>query len=79
MNRTNLVEDLTLLPLPPWWANPWLMALAFVALVGLGILGWWLARRPRAVPPPSIAPPPDRKSTRLNSSHEWISRMPSSA
>ena len=22
---------------------------------------------------------PDRKSTRLNSSHEWISRMPSSA
>ena len=25
------------------------------------------------------APPADRKSTRLNSSHEWISRMPSSA
>ena len=24
-------------------------------------------------------PDPDRKSTRLNSSHEWISRMPSSA
>ena len=23
--------------------------------------------------------PADRKSTRLNSSHEWISRMPSSA
>ena len=23
--------------------------------------------------------PTDRKSTRLNSSHEWISRMPSSA
>ena len=23
--------------------------------------------------------PEDRKSTRLNSSHEWISRMPSSA
>ena len=23
--------------------------------------------------------PSDRKSTRLNSSHEWISRMPSSA
>ena len=23
--------------------------------------------------------PKDRKSTRLNSSHEWISRMPSSA
>ena len=27
----------------------------------------------------SIAPAEDRKSTRLNSSHEWISRMPSSA
>ena len=26
---------------------------------------------------PDIAP--DRKSTRLNSSHEWISRMPASA
>ena len=26
--------------------------------------------------PPLVA---DRKSTRLNSSHEWISRMPSSA
>ena len=25
------------------------------------------------------APDVDRKSTRLNSSHEWISRMPSSA
>ena len=33
-------------------------------------------------PSPSTAAPatkPDRKSTRLNSSHEWISRMPSSA
>ena len=26
-----------------------------------------------------LASAPDRKSTRLNSSHEWISRMPSSA
>ena len=26
-----------------------------------------------------IGDPSDRKSTRLNSSHEWISRMPSSA
>ena len=28
---------------------------------------------------PRMAETPDRKSTRLNSSHEWISRMPSSA
>ena len=37
------------------------------AVAGWGILA---ATRPGA---------PDRKSTRLNSSHEWISRMPSSA
>ena len=27
----------------------------------------------------TVLPALDRKSTRLNSSHEWISRMPSSA
>ena len=27
----------------------------------------------------AVGDPSDRKSTRLNSSHEWISRMPSSA
>src|ERR1044071_9052815 len=33
-----------------------------------------------SLPPPDVHPPvTDRKSTRLNSSHEWISRMPSSA
>ena len=30
-------------------------------------------------PPADVARLSDRKSTRLNSSHEWISRMPSSA
>ena len=29
--------------------------------------------------PPVVSSESDRKSTRLNSSHEWISRMPSSA
>ena len=29
--------------------------------------------------PLAVSITPDRKSTRLNSSHEWISRMPSSA
>ena len=35
----------------------------------------------RAVPEVNdgLKPVQDRKSTRLNSSHEWISRMPSSA
>ena len=32
-----------------------------------------------ALAPRTPEEPPDRKSTRLNSSHEWISRMPSSA
>ena len=34
-------------------------------------LGWTTVR--------TVAVGLDRKSTRLNSSHEWISRMPSSA
>ena len=33
----------------------------------------------RVLPLTLIRKPIDRKSTRLNSSHEWISRMPSSA
>ena len=33
----------------------------------------------RALPHDICRAPADRKSTRLNSSHEWISRMPSSA
>ena len=32
-----------------------------------------------SVAAPALPEPVDRKSTRLNSSHEWISRMPSSA
>ena len=40
--------------------------------IGRGLLEASLAAEPTAVSP-------DRKSTRLNSSHEWISRMPSSA
>ena len=31
------------------------------------------------IPPGNVTPPQDRKSTRLNSSHEFVSRMPSSA
>ena len=61
---------------------------------GCGFLGARLARTllqagelalagaaPRAITRITLADrvAPDRKSTRLNSSHEWISRMPSSA
>ena len=42
----------------------------------LSQIGWG----PKAPPQPTVAPgQPDRKSTRLNSSHTDISRMPSSA
>ena len=40
--------------------------------------GWWRRQR-RPVPTSSSRPTPDRKSTRLNSSHRCTSRMPSSA
>ena len=43
---------------------------------GLGIGDWGLGIGPN---PQSPIPNPDRKSTRLNSSHEIPSRMPSSA
>ena len=43
---------------------------------GLGIGDWGLGTGDWAQSP---IPNPDRKSTRLNSSHEFVSRMPSSA
>ena len=43
--------------------SPYLSFVAFIVAVGLAL----------------VCERQDRKSTRLNSSHEWISRMPSSA
>jgi len=60
--RTNIIEDLTLVPLPPWWQSP--RAVAGFVLLGavLVLFGWlvrrWLATRPPAAQPPS--PIPDR-------------------
>ncbi len=56
MNRTNVIEDLNLLPLPPWWVNPWFIVACiagFAALVGLGI---WAARRRPAKPTAPVTP-----------------------
>ena len=51
-------------------------------LTGAGAVATSLALVFAGSTPANAAPVPtgkDRKSTRLNSSHEWISRMPSSA
>jgi len=57
VNQTNLIDDLTLVPLPVWWENPWVVALGLVALGGLiwALIRWW--RRPRSVPVPSYGGP----------------------
>ena len=44
-----------------------------------GLKGMLSVERFKARLKKGVVFPPDRKSTRLNSSHEWISRMPSSA
>lgn len=78
MNRTNVIEDLNLLPLPPWWQEPRFLALAVLllaALVGLGI--WAARRRPRSrmAPPPEPLPPvPPEEFLRLL--HELRQRHP---
>lgn len=81
MNRTNLVEDLTLLPLPPWWLNPWFIAAVVLSIAALTGLAVWLARRlrqPRVPPPPAPEPPPSPDAF-LRRLAELRSRQPSLA
>ena len=62
MIRTNLIEDLTLIPLPAWWQSPWAMGGFVLLAVALAGLFWglrrWLASRP--VPEAARPPEPDR-------------------
>ncbi len=62
MNRTNVIEDLTLLPLPPWWLNPWVIA-GTILLVAASVTALFLLIRliPRRLPVPVVpmGPPPD--------------------
>jgi hypothetical protein len=62
MNRTNLVEDLTLLTVPPWWQSPWALVAFLALLLALGLLVRWLVGRFRHIGPGTpLAPPvPDR-------------------
>ncbi|MBL9174938.1 MAG: DUF4381 family protein [Verrucomicrobiales bacterium] len=62
MIRTNLIEDLTLIPLQPWWQTPrgivsLLGGLLAVSVVAWLVFRWWSRRVP---PSPAPAPEPDR-------------------
>ncbi len=70
MNRTNVIEDLSLLPLPPWWLSPWFIAAAILAFAAVAGIAFALARalRKRVVPVaavPSGPPPHDAFLRRL--------------
>lgn len=56
MKPDRLIEDLTLVPLPQWWENPWLLlAIPVVSgVVAYRLRRWWLGRRPPT--PVSAAP-----------------------
>ena len=57
------------------WRTNALVGVVVACLVVGAISSWPLLMEPSL----QVGGPSDRKSTRLNSSHEWISRMPSSA
>ena len=57
MNRTNIIDDLTLIPAPPWWTNPWVMT---ALVLGAVLIGWAFYRLLTRIPAPpttSKAPP----------------------
>jgi len=57
MKPERLIEDLSLVPLPAWWENPWVLLAVPVAsgLAAYLLRRWWLGRRPPAV---AVAAPP---------------------
>lgn len=63
MKPERLIEDLTLVPLPAWWENPWvLLAIPVVSGIAAYLLRrWWLARPPAPAPgtPTPAGPPPE--------------------
>lgn len=64
MTNAGIIEDLTLIPLPPWWQDPWaILALAAGAGMLAALLWWWIRRPvPAPIPPPPPPGPP---------AHEW--------
>lgn len=67
-NLPTIIEDLTLVPVPAWWENPWVWAGALVALViGVYLFRRWLKSRPVPVvviPPVPPGPPPHLEALR---------------
>lgn len=62
MNRTNLIEDLTLLPMPAWWQSPWAWVAGILLIVLVAVAGfrWWRQFLARPASRPATAPEPDR-------------------
>ena len=79
-NLLTIIEDLTLVPVPAWWENPWVWVGALVALVvGVYLFRRWLKSRPAPVivaPPVPTGPPPHlealRRLTELRAKQEKL-------
>lgn len=54
-NSTTIIEDLTLVPVPAWWENPWVWA---VALVALALVAYLVFRRLKSRPAQVVVAPP---------------------
>jgi hypothetical protein len=69
MKPDRLIEDLTLVPLPQWWENPWLLFSlpVLVGLIAYKLRRWWLQRQPASLAPtvPDGPPPHEAFLARL--------------
>jgi hypothetical protein len=58
---TSLVEDLTLVPMPPLWESPWFWLVVVAALLCVVVLGRrWFRRRPATRVEAPVVPETDR-------------------
>jgi hypothetical protein len=68
MTNEQIIEDLTLVPVPVWWQSPWFIALVVVVLAAAGfVFARWWKNRPRPAPAtPSVpsGPPPHLEALR---------------
>lgn len=68
MTNVTIIEDLTFVPVPSWWENPWVWALGLILAATLSyFIRRWLKSRPPApiaVPPPPPGPPPHLEALR---------------